>query len=132
MFKRNWHKYNAVITEVNWKKFRSKLEARIFKYLIDNWYDIVWYEPVFLLQDSFEYDWYKYRKIIYKSDFFIQIKEKKILIEVKWMLTDVYKIKKKLFLYKINEFKKEFWDFIFIEVKSIKQLKELLFLIENN
>lgn len=132
MFKRNWHKYNAVITEVNWKKFRSKLEARIFKYLIDNWYNIVWYEPVFLLQDSFEYDWYKYRKIIYKSDFFIQIKEKKILIEVKWMLTDVYKIKKKLFLYKINEFKKEFWDFIFIEVKSIKQLKELLFLIENN
>lgn len=68
-------------------------------------------QPNFLLQDKFKYQGKTHRKIEYIADFqYYIIKDKKWVIEdVKGFKTDVYKLKKKLFLKKYGE------DYDFVE-----------------
>ena len=134
MFKRTpWVKYNAIKTEIDWISFRSKLEARVYNYLKDKWYNIIEFEPNFLLQTKFDYEWKKYREINYKSDFLLELDNwEKIIIEAKWLELETWKIKKKLFLYKLKDFEKEFdCKLIFIVCKSVKELEQKLNLIFN-
>lgn len=66
-------------------------------------------QPRFLLQDKFiDNQGFKHRKIEYVADFQYKINGKIFVEDSKGMKTDVYKIKKKLLLFKYK-------DFIFIE-----------------
>jgi hypothetical protein len=121
--KRNWDKYNANKTIIDWIKFASKLEANRYLYFKKKWIKIIELQPKFSLQPKFEYEWVKYREIKYISDFLIKIWDMLVIIDMKWMLLPEYQLKKKLFLYKIWEFEKEFGVKLkFIEAKSIKEL----------
>ncbi len=68
-------------------------------------------QPNFLLQDKFKYRGKIHRKIEYIADFqYYVVKDKKWVIEdVKGFKTDVYKLKKKLFLKKYGK------DYDFVE-----------------
>jgi hypothetical protein len=57
-------------------------------------------QPKFLLQEGFERDGKKYRAIFYIADFEYIKDGKRIVEDVKGMKTDVYKLKKKMFLKK--------------------------------
>ena len=123
MFKRiPWKKYNAVRVEIDWIKFRSKLESICYIYLKEN-FNIIEYEPAFILQWKFEYEWKKYREIKYKSDFLLQMKEYKLIIEIKGFETPEWKLKKKMFLNKMAIFEKEYdCKLKFIVAKSRKDM----------
>lgn len=133
MFKRNGEKYNAQKITIDWIKFKSKLEARVYNYLKNNWYNVLEIEPVFLLQTKFSFENKNYREIKYKSDFLIEGSNwTKIIIEAKWFETPEWKLKKKLFLYKIKDYEKEYdCSLIFLICKSVKNLKEQLDLLNN-
>ena len=60
-------------------------------------------QPKFLLQDSFKYDEKTEKKIYYIADFSYKKDGKLIVEDVKGKKTDVYKIKRKLFLYKYKD-----------------------------
>lgn len=59
-------------------------------------------QPKFILQENFKYNGKTERKITYVADFqYFDIKENKIIIvDVKGIKTDVYKLKRKLLLFK--------------------------------
>ena len=61
--------------------------------------------PRFLLQDSFVYQGHKERKIEYEADFEYTLNGKKIVEDYKSPATrtQVYKLKRKLFLYKYGD-----------------------------
>lgn len=60
-------------------------------------------QPKFLLQDSFKYKDKVERKIYYIADFSYKKDGKLIVEDVKGKKTDVYKLKRKLFLYKYTD-----------------------------
>ena len=91
-------KYNNKKTIVNGIKFDSKLESEFYEYLLEMGCDFE-LQPVFLLQDKFEHNGKKYRKIEYKADFRIG----NVVIDVKGQETDVFKLKRKMLLYKYPE-----------------------------
>ena len=120
MLKRNWTKYNATKTIIDWIKFDSKLESRFYKYFKENNINILELQPAFLLQDKFRYDWKAVRAIKYIADFKIEVNGDIYYIDSKWMEDSVFKIKHKLW-------KKRYWDDnILLVCKSIKQLKEFI------
>ena len=128
MFKRTfWQKYNNKKIIIDNIKFNSKLEANSYLYLKDI-YKIIEFEPCFELQNKFKYEWKIIRNIIYKSDFLILLHNNKYwVIEIKWFKTPEYKLKRKLFLYKLKDFEKEMnCQLVFIEAKSLRDLKEQL------
>lgn len=102
MARRN--KYNAKKTVVDGIEFDSIREAD--KYcelkLLEKAKEIrnLELQPRFLLQDKFKDKMgTTHRKIEYVADFmYIDKDDKKIVEDVKGMMTDVYKLKKKLFL----------------------------------
>jgi hypothetical protein len=53
-----------------------------------------------MLQESFEHWGVKYRELSYIADFYYEIDGEKIVEDTKGFKTDVYKLKKKLFLKK--------------------------------
>lgn len=66
-------------------------------------------QPRFILQDKFKRDGKTYRKIEYVADFMYERDDGSVVVEdAKGMRTDVYKLKKKLFLAK--------YPFEFVEV----------------
>lgn len=101
---RRYSKYNAKKKVVDGHTFDSKREAQRYCELklfvrageIRN----LELQPRFLLQDKFvDKQGNKHRKIEYVADFFyIDKDDKKIVEDVKGVLTDVYKLKKKMFL----------------------------------
>lgn len=101
--KKKKSKYSAVKTKVNGIKFDSKKEARRYKELkiLEKADEIKSLElqPRFLLQEKFKYAGKTIRKIEYVADFrYIDEKGNTIVEDVKGMKTEVYKIKKKIFL----------------------------------
>ena len=60
-------------------------------------------QPKFLLQDSFKYNGKTEKKIYYIADFSYKRESKLVVEDVKGKKTDVYKIKRKLFLYKYTD-----------------------------
>lgn len=101
---RNYSKYNAKKTNVDGIKFDSKREADRYceLKLLEKSNEIrnLELQPRFLLQDKFkDKQGNTHRKIEYVADFMYVDKENnKIVEDVKGVLTDVYKIKKKIFL----------------------------------
>lgn len=98
------NKYNAKKATVDGHTFDSKREAERYcelklflkAELIRN----LELQPRFLLQDKFkDKTGTTHRKIEYVADFmYVDKDEKKIVEDVKGVMTDVYKLKKKLFL----------------------------------
>lgn len=101
---RNYSKYNAKKTVVDDIKFDSKREAERYceLKLLEKAKEIrnLELQPRFLLQNKFkDKQGNTHRKIEYVADFLYIDKDDKAIVEdVKGVLTDVYKIKKKMFL----------------------------------
>ena len=99
-----YSKYNAKKTVVDGIEFDSIREAERYRELklLERGKEIrnLVLQPRFLLQDKFVDKHGKtHRKIEYVADFLYIDKDDKAIVEdVKGVLTDVYKIKKKLFL----------------------------------
>lgn len=95
-------KYNAKRVTVDGHTFDSRKEAERYcelkmleKAHVIKGLDI---HPVYMLQEHFKHDGRWERAITYEADF-RYIEEGKVIVEdVKGMKTDVYKIKRKLFL----------------------------------
>lgn len=107
------NKYFNIKTEINGITFDSKKEAERYLVLFDmqkhGEIQELNLQPRFLLQPSFKYNGKTEKSITYVADF-SYIKEDKLVVEdVKGKKTDVYKLKKKLFL-------KQYNDVIFMEV----------------
>ena len=115
MARRN--KYNAKKIKIDGHTFDSKREAERYCELklfvkageIRN----LELQPRFLLQDKFvDKQGNKHRKIEYVADFlYIDKLGRNIVEDVKGVLTDVYKIKKKIFLKKYGN------QYVFMEIR---------------
>lgn len=119
-------KYKSKKTIINWMIFDSQLEARFYKYFIDNpKYKLLDRQIKFILQDKFTYNKKSYREIVYIADFKIEYEGDIYYVDSKWMKTDIFLLKYKLWL-------KRYWDEnILIICKSIKELEEKLEKWEN-
>lgn len=102
MARRN--KYNAKKIKIDGHTFHSKREAERYcelkLFLKAGEIRNLVLQPRFLLQDEFfDKNGVKHKKIEYVADFLYIDKDDKAVVEdVKGVLTDVYKIKKKMFL----------------------------------
>lgn len=110
---RRTSKYWAEKVEIDEIDFDSKKEWKRFTELkmLEKCWNIknLVLQPKFLLQESFAYNWKTEKRISYIADFGYNKDWKKIIEDVKWMKTEVYKIKRKLFL-------KKYWHiYLFIE-----------------
>ncbi|WP_392435338.1 DUF1064 domain-containing protein [Finegoldia magna] len=105
----SYSKYRAKKTVVDGIKFDSKREAERYceLKLLEKAKEIrnLVLQPRFLLQDEFfDKNEIKHKKIEYVADFmYIDKCGKTIVEDVKGVLTDVYKIKKKMFLKKYDD-----------------------------
>lgn len=106
----SFNKYGAIKTEYKGVKFDSKKEANFAAELdmmrkatndADKVVKVI-YQPKFKLQDGFtDNTGTKHRAIHYISDFKVTYANKyEEIIDVKGKLTEIYKLKKKLFLFK--------------------------------
>jgi len=97
-------KYWAERTEIDNIDFDSKKEADRYNELklLEKAWNItnLILQPRYLLQESFKYNWITEKRISYVADFSYIQNNEKIVEDVKWFKTDIYKIKRKLFLYK--------------------------------
>lgn len=118
----------AVERTVDGIVFDSKMEAKLYRDLL-GWIgkDAFSLQPKFCLQPAFaDSKGKKHREIAYVGDFLIgpswkegePLTEKHILIDVKGMLTEVYKLKRKLFLFRYQR--------PIIEVKKSSDLLRVL------
>ena len=103
------NKYNAEKTMLDNIEFDSKGEASRYAQLrlLERAGAIqdLRTHPRFLLQDSFTYQGHKERKIEYEADFEYTLNGKKIVEDYKSPITrtQLYKLKRKLFLYKYGD-----------------------------
>ena len=98
-------KYGAKRTEVAGLMFDSKMEGEYYLHLVEKALNMeidgFRMQPIYLLQEAFEKDGKKFRKIEYKADFTIVHNNGEIeVIDVKGFETPDFKIKRKLFEYK--------------------------------
>ena len=100
-------KYGNKKTIIDGISFDSKKEASRYLVLKDmlknKEIEDLELQPKFLLQDSFKYKGKTERKIYYIADFCYIQKSKIVVEDVKGKKTDVYKLKRKLFLYKYSD-----------------------------
>lgn len=106
------HKYHAKKTTVDGITFDSRKEAERYKELkalqLVGKIDRLELQPRFVLMDGFRYEGKAVRKIEYVADFLYRdLSTLELVVEdVKGVKTDVYKLKKKLFLKRYgNEYK---------------------------
>lgn len=98
------HKYNAKKSVIDGITFDSKKEAMRYEHLKNLEYvgkiDRLELQPRFVLMDGFRYEGKAIRKIEYVADFLYRdLSTYELVVEdVKGVKTDVYKLKKKLFL----------------------------------
>lgn len=118
------NKYNATKTEYNGIKFDSKLEARIYKGLMElkseGYINFVALQVPYELLEKYEnVNGDKIRAINYKCDFVvIDRNNRELIIDSKGFETPLFKIKKKLFEYKYNK--------ILHTVNTIKGIRKLI------
>ncbi|MCA9366914.1 DUF1064 domain-containing protein [Candidatus Kaiserbacteria bacterium] len=99
------HKYNAQPTEIDGIRFDSKREAQRYRELqllaADGEIHALQLQPRFELQPSFKRDGKTVRAIHYVADFqYTEDATERVIVEdVKGMETDVFKLKRKLFMY---------------------------------
>ena len=107
VFYRKKHKYNAEKIIIDNIEFDSKKEANRYLELklllrageIKN----LILQPKYLLQEKFEYQNKKYRPVYYIADFEYIQNGKKVVEDVKGMKTQVYLLKRKIFLYQYGK-----------------------------
>lgn len=108
-------KYGAKRVEIDGIKFASKKEAARYQVLkmlakTGKIFDLK-LQVKFILCPKFEYEGKKEREISYVADFvYLDGNENKIVEDVKGFKTEVYKIKRKLFLHKYGQ------DYCFREI----------------
>lgn len=93
------HTFDSVKEASRYQELKLMVRAGVIRHLE--------LQPRFMLQEAFQCDGNSYRKIEYVGDFAYVENGRKVVEDVKGMETDVYKIKKKLFLYQYGEQ----WDF---------------------
>ena len=104
-----YNKYKNKKTVIDGITFDSKKEAKRYQELkiLEKKGEIVDLElqPKYLLQDKFECQGVKHRAIYYIADFrYIDVESGQLIVEdVKGLLTEVFKIKEKLLLYKYGK-----------------------------
>ena len=108
------HKYNAKAVVIDGIRFPSEKEGERYLELkmLEKAGKIkdLQLQPVFLLQEGFYYQGKAIRQITYRADFkYVDEKGRVVVEDVKGFKTDVYKLKKKLFL-------KKYPDVIFKEI----------------
>ena len=103
----SYNKYGASKTIVDGIRFDSSKEAEHYSSLRllerAGLISDLKLQPVFVLQDAFNCNGKKYRAIKYIADFMYKRDDRIIVEDVKGDKTDVYKIKKKLFLKKYGD-----------------------------
>ena len=109
------NKYNAKATEIDGIRFDSQAEARRYVALknMERAGEIVGLKihPRYILQSPFIRDGRREREITYEGDF-SYIKDNRLVVEdVKGLKTDLYKVKRKMFMYRYPDIK-------FIEVNA--------------
>jgi hypothetical protein len=99
-------------------EFDSKLELYVYQMFKHKKYDIKRCEESFELLPQFKYiDFITGKKrslssMKYTGDFFIELNDKMLVIEVKGVKTEPYRIRKKLFIHKYGK------EYGFIEIKN--------------
>lgn len=97
-----WHKYHAKKTTIDGITFDSRKEANRYAELklLERAGEIknLRLQVPFTLQESFTLHGKKYRPITYIADFVYEQDGRTIVEDTKGMRTQVYKLKKKLFL----------------------------------
>jgi Holliday junction resolvase len=139
---------NATVVEDCDIKFKSKLEASMYKWLIEEGFNPL-YEPyTFVIWEGFKptipfYDKDKHTRMLklnlakvisikYTPDFFFIYNKLRVFIEAKGQENDVFYIKKKLFRKYLEKVKKEKGiSSIYFEIFTKKQLLEALEIIKN-
>lgn len=100
-------KYGNKKTIIDGITFDSKKESERYLVLKDmlmhDEIEDLQLQPKFLLQDSFKYNGKTEKKIYYIADFTYKREGKLVVEDVKGKKTDVYKLKRKLFLYKYTD-----------------------------
>lgn len=105
-----FRKYKNTKVEVDGHKFDSKKEAKRYEQLkaleAEGKISELILQPVFLLQESFCAAGKRERAIKYIADFqyYDYETDQYVVEDVKGMKTDVYKIKRKLFLYQYPQY----------------------------
>ena len=103
-----YNKYNNKKTIVDGIKFDSEMESHYYIYLkhlkeIGEVVDFV-LQPTYLLQEGFNLNGKRIRPITYKADFKVIYKDgHEEVIDVKGKLTEEFKIKRKMLLYKYRD-----------------------------
>ena len=101
----SYNKYNNKKTIVDGIKFDSEMESHYYIYLkqlkeIGEVVDFV-LQPTYLLQEGFDLNGKRIRPITYKADFKVIYKDgHEEVIDVKGKLTEEFKIKRKMLLYR--------------------------------
>lgn len=95
-------KYGAKKTVIDGITFDSKAEGEYYLHLKERWREMeiesFHCQPIFILQEAFEKDGKKFRRIDYRADFAILHNDKTVeIIDVKGFETADFKIKRKLF-----------------------------------
>ena len=103
-----YNKYKNKKTMVDGIKFDSEMESHYYIYLkqlkeIGEVIDFV-LQPTYLLQEGFNLNGKRIRPITYKADFKVIYKDgHEEVIDVKGKLTEEFKIKRKMLLYKYRD-----------------------------
>ena len=104
----SYNKYNNKKTIVDGIKFDSEMESHYYLYLkqlkeIGEVVDFV-LQPTYLLQEGFNLNGKRIRPITYKADFKVIYKDgHEEVIDVKGKLTEEFKIKRKMLLYRYRD-----------------------------
>ena len=104
----SYNKYKNKKTIVDGIKFDSEMESHYYIYLkqlkeIGEVVDFV-LQPAYLLQEGFDLNGKRIRPITYKADFKVIYKDgHEEVIDVKGKLTEEFKIKRKMLLYRYKD-----------------------------
>ena len=104
----SYNKYKNKKTIVDGIKFDSEMESHYYIYLkqlkeIGEVVDFV-LQPTYLLQEGFDLNGKRIRPITYKADFKVIYKDgHEEVIDVKGKLTEEFKIKRKMLLYRYKD-----------------------------
>ena len=104
----SYNKYKNKKTIVDGIKFDSEMESHYYVYLkqlkeIGEVVDFV-LQPTYLLQEGFDLNGKRIRPITYKADFKVIYKDgHEEVIDVKGKLTEEFKIKRKMLLYRYRD-----------------------------
>ena len=116
------NKYWAKKVQIDWHKFDSKFESKIYEILRDDpRVTILDIHPRYLLQEKYQTkDKRKIRAIEYVSDFLIDVEWDIYVLDAKGRETTDFKIKRKIFEYRYQDLK-------LLVAHSQKELRELIF-----